>query len=124
MIHVGLGLVVFRDFVFGNLILLYKDIGSDSLNNHYPLPVHLSEYIRATGVPMWSFGIGMGQSLFPAVGSLVFDPVTWLPKDLIAPVLVYDHLLKVAVAGVLFYRFLGLRGLSFRASLAGSLFLS
>ena len=33
----SVALVVFRDFVFGDKLLLYKDIGDDSLNFHYPV---------------------------------------------------------------------------------------
>jgi hypothetical protein len=66
----------------------------------------------------------MGQSLFPYVSSLLFDPVTWLPRQLIARALVYQYLLKVLICGFLFFRFLELRALNFRASLLGALLLS
>src|SRR4051812_2715511 len=88
------GVLVFRDFIFREKLLLYEDIGSDSVNFHYPYFVHLSEYIRANGLPLWSFAVGMGQSLFPQIGSLLFDPVVWLPKQAIAYALVYQHLFK------------------------------
>jgi hypothetical protein len=119
-----LGTLVFRDFLFRDKLLLYKDIGSDSLNFHYPYFLYLSDYVRVNGLPSWSFSVGMGQSLFPYVSSLLFDPVTWLPKHLIAKALVYQHLLKVFICGMLFFRFLELRALSFRASLLGALLLS
>jgi hypothetical protein len=86
------GLIVFQDFVFGDKLLLYKDIGSDSINVHYSYFVHLSDYIRSNGFPRWSFRVGMGQSIFPYVSSLLFDPVTWLPRDAVARFLVYQHL--------------------------------
>jgi len=41
------GLVIFRSFVFGDRVLLYKDIGSDSINDSYPYFVHLSDYVHA-----------------------------------------------------------------------------
>jgi uncharacterized membrane protein YfhO len=119
-----LGTLIFRDFVFGNKVLLYKDIGSDSLNFHYPYFVHLSDYLRSEGLPRWSFKIGMGQSLFPYVNSLLLDPVTWLPRRLIAYGLVYQHLLKLIVCGFLFFKFLELRGLNFPAASSGAIFLS
>jgi hypothetical protein len=119
-----LGTLVFRDFIFRDKLLLYKDIGSDSLNIYYPYFVHLSEYIRTIGLPSWSFNVGMGQSLFPYVSSLLFDPVIWLPKQAIAYALVYQHLLKVVLAGILFFKFLDLRGLRFRASFLGALLVS
>jgi hypothetical protein len=48
------GLILFRDFVFGNRVLLYKDIGSDSLNVFYPNYVLRSDYLRQVGTgPLW-----------------------------------------------------------------------
>ena len=117
------GALIFRDFLFGNAILLYKDIGSDSLIDYYPWFVHFSDYLRQEGFPSWSFAVGMGQDIFYLAGYLLLDPVTWLPKGLIAPALVYQHLAKILVAGLLFFRFLRLRGLEFPASLLGSLLL-
>jgi hypothetical protein len=50
----ALGLVSFRSFVFGDRVLLYKDIGSDSINDSYPFLAHLSDYVRTYGLPSWS----------------------------------------------------------------------
>ncbi|HWM25909.1 MAG TPA: YfhO family protein [Chthoniobacterales bacterium] len=119
-----LGLLIFRDFFFGNAVLLYKDIGSDSLNDYYPCFVHLSDYIRQEGFPSWSFYVGMGQDLYYLAGYLILEPVSWLPRELIAPALVYQHLAKLLIAGLLFFQFLRLRGLAWPASLLGSLFLA
>src|SRR5712692_952193 len=105
------GLVVFRDFLLGDKLPLYKDIGSDSLNDSYPYFVHLSDYIRHTGFPSWSFYIGMGQSLSLFAGYLVWQPIVWLPRELIPQALVFQHLLKVVLVGLLFFRFLRLREL-------------
>lgn len=119
-----LGLLVFRDFVFGEKVLLYKETGSDSLNEYFPVFCHLSDYLRATGLPSWSFSVGMGQNLYYLVGYLLLDPVVWLPKATIPEALVFQHLAKTIVAGLLFLRFLQLRGACFQASLAGALLLS
>ncbi|HKQ37221.1 MAG TPA: YfhO family protein [Verrucomicrobiae bacterium] len=118
------GAAIFRSFLFGDLVLLYTDIGSDSANVYYPMFVHLSDYIRAEGFPSWSFCVGMGQDLALSAAYLIWQPVTWLPKDLIAPALVYQHLGKVLVAGLLIFRFLQLRRLQSPAPLLGSLLVS
>lgn len=118
------GLLIFRDFVFNGKTLLYTDIGSDSVNDTYPYFVHLSDYIRREGFPSWSFCVGMGQSLFYITGNLIWEPIVWLPKELIARALVFQHLFKTLVAGLLFLRFLQLRGVNLCASLLGSLLLS
>jgi len=118
------GVLVFYNFLLGDKVLLYKDIGADSINDSYIYFVHLSDYIRREGFPSWSFYVGMGQSLFYLTGNLIWEPVIWLPRELIARALVFQHLLKTLIAGLLFFRFLQLRNLNFCASLLGSLLLA
>ena len=118
------GLLVFRNFVFADKVLLYTDMGADSLNDSYPCFVHLSDYLRNVGFPSWSFSVGMGQSLSYLTGNLIWEPVVWLPKTFIAHALVFQHLVKILIGGLLFFRFLQIRGTDFRASLLGALLLS
>ncbi|MFZ1218104.1 MAG: YfhO family protein [Chthoniobacterales bacterium] len=118
------GTFIFRKFLFGDSVLLYTDIGSDSVNSYYPDFIHLSDYVRAEGVPSWSFFVGMGQDLAYAAGYLIWQPVSWLPGALIAPALVYQHLAKILIAGLLFLRFLQLRRLEGAAPVLGAFLLS
>jgi len=115
------GIAIFWPFLFGNAVLLYRDIGRDSLSSYYTDFVHLSNYLRTDGFPSWSFHIGMGQDLAYATGFLLWEPVTWLPARFIAQALVYQHLLKVVIAGLLFFRFLKLRGAPASAATLGAL---
>jgi uncharacterized membrane protein YfhO len=124
MILLGVGLVLFSDFVFGEKLLLYTDIGVDSVNISYPYDVLLSDYLRTEGIPMWSFRVGMGQDIFPYLGAVLITPVTWLSKNLIARALIYQHLLYTMAAGVMFAAFLTLRRLPLNAALVGALCLS
>src|SRR2546425_4694297 len=78
------GAVIFRSFLFGESVLLYTDIGSDSLNFSYPQFVHFSDYIRHEGLPSWSFYVGMGQDIFYLMGFFLLHPAAWLPRQLIA----------------------------------------
>jgi uncharacterized membrane protein YfhO len=118
------GVVIFWPFLFGDAVLLYRDIGRDPLSSYYTNFVHLSNYLRTDGFPSWSFHIGMGQDLAYATGFLFWEPVTWLPARFIAQALVYQHLLKVAVAGLLFFRFLRMRGTPISAATLGSLLIA
>jgi len=118
------GAVTFRDFLFGPALLLYKDIGNDSLTSYYPDFVHLSNYIRSNGFPSWSFHIGMGQDLAYATGYLIWQPVTWLPQEWIPSALVFQHLAKIVIAGVLFFHFSRLLGAPVLAASLGSLLLA
>src|SRR5256714_6282067 len=115
------GLAIFWRFVFGDGVLLYRDIGSASLTSYYADFVHLSKYIRTDGFPSWSFHIGMGQDLAYATGFLFLEPVTWLPARFIAQALVFQHLLKVLVMGLLFFRFLQLQRAAAPVAVLGSL---
>src|SRR6266702_1867367 len=115
------GVLIFSNFLLLDKVLLFKDVGADSVNDSYPYFVHLSDYIRREGLPSWSFCVGMGQSLFYLMGSLIWDPVIWLPREVIAHALIFQHLFKALIAGLLFFRFLQLRGLTLYASLLGSL---
>ena len=119
-----LSAVIFRDFLFGSSVLLYKDAGSDSINDYYPSFVHLSDYLRSHGFPSWSFSLGMGQDLSYLASYLILEPVTLLPKELIAHALVYQHLVKIVGTGLLLFGFLQLRGLKAIASLLGALLIS
>jgi hypothetical protein len=118
------GVLIFSNFLLLDKVLLYKDVGADSVNDSYPYFVHLSDYIRREGFPSWSFCVGMGQSLFYLTGNLIWEPVIWLPREVIAHALVFQHLFKALIAGLLFFRFLQLRGLTLGASLLGSLLLA
>lgn len=121
LILLCVGLAIYWRFVFGDGLLLYRDIGSDSLTSYYADFVHLSKYIRTDGFPSWSFHIGMGQDLAYATGFLFLEPVTWLPARFIAQALVYQHLLKMLVTGLLFFRFLQLQRAPAPVAVLGSL---
>jgi uncharacterized membrane protein YfhO len=121
LILLCVGLAIYWRFVFGDGLLLYRDIGSDSLTSYYVDFVHLSNYVRTDGFPSWSFHIGMGQDLAYATGFLFLEPVTWLPARFIAQALVYQHLLKMLVIGLLFYRFLQLQRAPAPVAVLGSL---
>ena len=118
------GALIYREFLFGGSVLLYTDIGTDSFILFYTDFVHLSNYIRSQGFPSWSFYVGMGQDLGYATAYLIWHPVSWLPSHSIAPALVFQHLAKVLIAGLIFFRFLQLRRLHSPAPLLGSLLLS
>src|SRR5438874_1787656 len=118
------GVLVFSNFLLLDKVLLYKDVRADSVNDSYPYFIHLSDYIRREGLPSWSFYVGMGQSLFYLTGNLIWEPVIWLPRELIARAVVFQHLLKTLIAGLLFFRFLQLRGINLCAALTGALLLS
>lgn len=114
--------IVYKDFLLGEKVLLYTDIGSDSVNGFYPNTVHVIEYLKHEGMPKWSFNRGMGQNIFP--GSLS-DPSLWFlflfGKENLAYGIVYVEVTKIILAGVLFFFFLRLLSLSPLATVVGGL---
>lgn len=108
-----LALFIYKDFVFGSKIFLFKDIGSDTINLGYPHFVHIADYLRSDGLPRWSFNQGMGQNIFP---SSLNEPINWIfylvGRNYIAYSLVYVEILKIILAGLFFYLYLKILGLS------------
>lgn len=115
--------IVYWDFLIFNHLYLYKDIGSDTINGFYPLYVHLADYIRAEGWPGWSFNQGMGQNIFPhSIGDPFNLLIVLMGSEYIAYGLVYVQVLKVLLAGILFYLYLRVLSLEPMAAVMGALF--
>ena len=97
---------LYKDFLFGKNVFLFKDIGSDSYNFDYPKLYNLADHFQKYGSPSWSFEQGLGQNMHP----YWFDPFTFLlilgGKQSIANNLIYVFLLELLLAGMLFYLFL------------------
>lgn len=116
----ALWMILFSAFIWGNQTLLYKDVGSDSLNIFYPNYVLRSDYWRNAGLFGWSFQTGMGQNISGALGSFLISPIVWLPKAAIAKAIVYQHLFYILVAGLFFADFLAVRGLRLTSCVFGA----
>ncbi len=115
---------VFKDYLLFHYLYLFKDIGSDTINVFYPNFVHISDYLRAEGIPKWSFQQGMGQNIF-ATG--INRPLNWilfaLGSEKLAYGIVYVEVLKIFMGGILFYLYLRKIELSgFVATIGGLLF--
>ena len=98
-----LGLVIFRDFLFGRFYFAYADIGSDSYASFLPYAMHMARTIASGGFPGWSFEIGLG------------GPTAWLPRDAftllnaaggpdnVLPLRIWIYLLKIVLGGTSFF---------------------
>jgi uncharacterized membrane protein YfhO len=118
-------LIIFHKFIAGNAYYLFKDIGSDSINQAYPHFVLLSKYLRSEGFPLWSFAQGMGQEL---MSGSVNDPFSFclslLPPDQIAYGVIWIEIAKIFLTSIVFYRLLRIWNLQPMISLAGTLLYS
>jgi uncharacterized membrane protein YfhO len=98
--------ILYKDFLFGDYVFLFKDIGSDSYNFDFPKFYHLADYWEKYGSPSWSFEQGLGQNMHP----YWFDPFTFLlvlgGKEKVANNIIYVFLLELILAGTFFYLYL------------------
>ncbi|NCX96863.1 MAG: hypothetical protein EBX41_10770, partial [Chitinophagia bacterium] len=117
-----IGIIVFRDFLTGEKIYYFKDITSDSYNFSYPILYNIADYIHTYGTPSWSFKVGMGQNIFPFFLRDPFDAILFLlGKDSISHGLVWLELLKITLAGYVFYRYLQLINLEKSITIIGAI---
>lgn len=97
-------LIVFHKFILGMAVYLFKDIGSDTLNFYYPAFVNISEMLRQTILPGWSFEQGLGQNVFPFSLS---DPTTYLlyflGSERLSFGLIWMEIFKIIGSGLLFF---------------------
>jgi uncharacterized membrane protein YfhO len=103
ILTVIIGFFVFKDYLIFDKLYIFKDIGSDTYNQAYPLYVHMANYLRTDGIPRWSFNIGMGQNIFPGGINDPFSLILYtLGSSKIAYAIVYVELLKIIAGGTFF----------------------
>ena len=77
LFHLGVlaltGGTIFGDFLLGQKLYLFTDIGSDTVTSFWPRWHYVAEYWRMEGLPGWSWEDGMGRDLWPFALS---DPFT------------------------------------------------
>ncbi len=106
--------LVFWDVLLGIDLYLFKDIGSDTLNQFYPAMLHEQRYAAAEGCkPIWSFFQGIGQNLF---SGYYYHPVDWLtawiPVSDLGYRIIYQECVKILLTGICFFAYLRTIGLS------------
>lgn len=120
-----LAFIVFKDFLLGDKIYLYKDICSDSVNASWPWMVHSADYISQYGTPSWSFSMGMGQNI---LSFSCYDPFDYLlypfGRDTMPYLIIYKELAKILLSGFLIFKFLKLLKMNNYVSILGALMYS
>ena len=118
-------IIVFKDFITLEKVYLFRDIGSDSINIYFPWLAHMTDYIKANGIPTWTFSQGLGQNVFPLwLGDFFANIVMLLfKKESLPYTLAFVEIIKILLAGFIFYKYLSELKLSkFAACLGGFLF--
>lgn len=113
---------VFKDFLLGKKVFLYKDIGSDTLNQIYAFAKMIIETIEKDGIPKWSFQQGLGQYVAPFnLGNPFHWLIYLLGKDNLPYSIALVEFIKFISAGLLFYAYLRQLSLSALACILGGL---
>lgn len=102
-----MGFIVYKDFITGTRVFVFRDIGSDYINLYIPWINSFSDMVRAGVMPGWSFQQGMGQNVFPLFLSDFFsNALMFVKKENIPNYLAFVELIKVVLCGFVFFRFL------------------
>ncbi len=122
LVIIAISFFIFSDFLLQEKLFLFKDIGSDTLNGVWPYHYLYAKYLHEYGIPKWSFQEGMGQSIFSGWMRDPFEMISYLfgPSS-IPRIFIYIEVLKIVLAGWIFYFFLRMWRLSPLVSTLGGL---
>jgi uncharacterized membrane protein YfhO len=108
--------------LFGEDLLLYRDIGNDSYYQVYSYVTALNEYFQTHHLFSWSFLFGVGQ---PIVGLFWGDIFNWplflIPKDSIPYGIILMEVLKIFLTGFFYCKYLKLKRYSSIICIFGSI---
>lgn len=110
--------IAFGRYLFGADYFIFKDAGSDCFDEYYPLYVYVVDKIKAGEFSLWNNSWGLGCDTLSRQ-EWVLDPFAVIiivigvlgDETTIACALVWVQLLKIVLAGLLFYRYLACFGL-------------
>jgi len=120
-----ISIIVYWKFLTFNSFYVFAnpDIASDTYNAFLPFMTNAASYLRTDGIPKWSFNIGLGQDIFFDFN--IFNPFNWLPLyaggEYLPYVLGYLQVLKIIIAGIIFYIYLRTMDVSKYASVLFSI---
>ncbi|MDB5284095.1 MAG: hypothetical protein JWO06_3170 [Bacteroidota bacterium] len=115
-------LILFGQYIFSDKVMLFSDIGGDTIRFNWPAYYNYSQYLRHEGIPTWTFAQGLGQNVFPAYLGDVPSWVLYLVKPAHIPeMLVYAQLLKIFFAGIFFFLFLRTIGVKAYLAITGAM---
>ena len=126
VIMLGLScLVIFKDYLFGNQLLIFNDIGSDTWQQYIMNYTSIVNHLRAGDFFLWDFSNGLGINMF---NFNLFDPFLMLlyafgvlkgPAHMLIFINIIQ-ILKILTAGLAFYWFLSQFPFSYQARLVAS----
>lgn len=119
-----LAFALFRNYLFGNDLYIFRDAGSDTYNQFWPQMEYWIRRIRSGETSLWLFGMGLGNNI-NAMLLYQLDPFTLLllicPDGQIASGLAWIAVLKIFVSGLFAYGYLKEWGLDRKVSAIAAL---
>ena len=118
-------MIIFWDYLFGNQLMIFNDIGSDTWQQYIMNYTSIVNHLRDGDFALWDFTNGLGINMF---NFNLFDPFLMLLYGIgvvlgPAHMLIYINviqILKILAAGAAFYWFLSQFTFSRQAKLAAS----
>ena len=104
-------LFVFHNYIFGNEVMVYSGVGSDTKQQYIMWYNGIANRLRAGDISAWDFHSGLGISqldnnLTAPFNILIYLIGAVLGPDHIAGCMIYIHMLKVILSGLFTYLFL------------------
>lgn len=117
-------IVVFFPFITGELLYIYRGYGADSLWSYWPLRHASLEWLRGESTGGWMWNLGLGTNVFSIQGYLL-DPfnvllIFYSAENLPVGMLIVA-IVKLCLAGLMFYQCLRWRNMGVNASRLASL---
>jgi uncharacterized membrane protein YfhO len=114
-------LYVYKDFIFLQNTLLFKDIGSDSVNETWPAFIYLSDQLSKNGITFWSHQFGMGDTVYQYYTDPFNLVVLLFDKSNIAYVFVFQQIISILITVIITFYYLKELGLKSFSCIFGSL---
>ena len=116
---------MFRDYLFGNELMIFNDIGSDTWQQYIMNYTSIVNHLREGNFSLWDFSNGLGINMF---NFNLFDPFLMLlyaigvvlgPAHMLMYINVIQ-IIKILAAGMVFYWFLSQFTFSWQAKTVAS----
>lgn len=113
---------LYQDFIFGDNLLIYAGSGSDSIGQTVPFILNEAARLSSGDISQWN------QYQFLGATTIQFLNPDYLPalfgENAVPAMMLASQLMKIILAGVFFYLFLGYFGLRYRTRFVSSLCLA
>ncbi len=101
--------VIFANFLFGERLFIYTNIGGDDSNIYYPFYMLLQRKLAAGDFSLWDFSCGFGTNILSKqaeVGSVFTYLIISFGSPMVRYMLPVAQILKIILSGYLCYLFL------------------